>query len=44
MSLKEFLKDEGWLYFLCKGEREEAENGKELSQHIFSNNVWQGLR
>lgn len=36
MSLRRFLNNEG-LHFLCKRETEEAENKKELSKHIFSN-------
>ena len=37
MSLRRFLDNEGWLHFLCKRETEAAENKKELSKHIFSN-------
>lgn len=44
MSSRGFLKDEGWLHFLCKRERAEAEKGRGLSIHIFSHGWVAGLR
>lgn len=37
MRLRGFSRPKGGFIFSAKGKREEAENGKELTQHMFSN-------